>query len=142
MEASLKSDDELMQWFRDRLVWGDPGVVTDLLKKGLFARLYEPQVGGWLCGRADFGAVAEQRVLLVDGLRAGGCREVAAWLLLASGQWTQGRCSADDLVKICSNALAVLVCSFLRQWVGRWVQAGRHLTQQLVEGGGTQKRPL
>lgn len=50
LEASLKPDGELLQWFRDRLVWGEPGVVTDLLKKGLFARLYEPQVRV-LCGR-------------------------------------------------------------------------------------------
>lgn len=29
---------------RQRLVWSDPAVVNDLLKKGLFARIYEPQV--------------------------------------------------------------------------------------------------
>ena len=45
----------LLQWFRDRLVWSDPATVHDLLKKGLAARLYEPQVGGE-CGRAQSGA--------------------------------------------------------------------------------------
>jgi hypothetical protein len=29
---------------RQRLVWSDPGTVNDLLKKGLFSRIYEPQV--------------------------------------------------------------------------------------------------
>lgn len=29
---------------RQRLVWDDPAVVNDLLKKGLFMRIYEPQV--------------------------------------------------------------------------------------------------
>ena len=43
LEASLKSDAELLAWFRARLVWQDPEVVNDLLKKGLFTRLYEPQ---------------------------------------------------------------------------------------------------
>lgn len=49
LEASLKSDTELMKWFRERLVWDDPEVVNDLLKKGLFMRIYEPQVG-WVVG--------------------------------------------------------------------------------------------
>ncbi|EFN51864.1 hypothetical protein CHLNCDRAFT_7951, partial [Chlorella variabilis] len=44
LEASLKNDTELMDWFRQRLVWSDPAVVNDLLKKGLFTRIYEPQV--------------------------------------------------------------------------------------------------
>ena len=30
-------------WCRQRLVWDDPAVVNDLLKKGLFTRIYEPQ---------------------------------------------------------------------------------------------------
>lgn len=29
---------------RQRLVWSDSAVVNDLLKKGLFMRIYEPQV--------------------------------------------------------------------------------------------------
>lgn len=29
---------------RQRLVWSDAAVVNDLLKKGLFMRIYEPQV--------------------------------------------------------------------------------------------------
>lgn len=44
LAASMKADEELEQWFRDRLVWTDPAVVTDLLKSGLFVRAYEPQV--------------------------------------------------------------------------------------------------
>ena len=54
MAASLKSDEELVAWFRQRLVWDDPAVVQDLLKRGLFSRIYTPQVtaayvatGGW-----------------------------------------------------------------------------------------------
>jgi hypothetical protein len=54
MAASLKSDEELVAWFRQRLVWDDPAVVQDLLKRGLFSRIYTPQVTaacgetGWL----------------------------------------------------------------------------------------------
>ncbi|KAL4450650.1 hypothetical protein ABPG77_001006 [Micractinium sp. CCAP 211/92] len=44
LEASLKNDKELMDWFKQRLVWDDPAVVNDLLKKGLFMRIYEPQL--------------------------------------------------------------------------------------------------
>ena len=44
MAASLKSDEELVDWFRQRLVWDDPAVVQDLLKRGLFSRIYTPQV--------------------------------------------------------------------------------------------------
>ena len=40
----MKSDEELIGWFRERLVWNDPAVVMDLLKNGLFVRLYTPQV--------------------------------------------------------------------------------------------------
>ena len=45
LAASLKTDAELLKWFRDRLVWNEPETVVDLLKNGLFVRLYEPQVG-------------------------------------------------------------------------------------------------
>ena len=34
-----------MDWFRQRLVWNDPAVVKDLVKNGLFYRIYTPQVG-------------------------------------------------------------------------------------------------
>ncbi len=44
LAASLKTDAELLKWFRDRLVWNEPETVVDLLKNGLFVRLYEPQV--------------------------------------------------------------------------------------------------
>lgn len=44
LAASMKSDEELIGWFRERLVWNDPAVVMDLLKNGLFVRLYTPQV--------------------------------------------------------------------------------------------------
>ncbi|KAK9843726.1 hypothetical protein WJX81_003815 [Elliptochloris bilobata] len=44
LAASMRSDEELIRWFRERLVWNDPATVTDLLKNGLFVRLYEPQV--------------------------------------------------------------------------------------------------
>ena len=44
MAASLKSDEELVDWFRQRLVWDDPAIVQDLLKRGLFSRIYTPQV--------------------------------------------------------------------------------------------------
>ena len=45
LAASLKTDAELLKWFRDRLIWNEPETVVDLLKNGLFVRLYEPQVG-------------------------------------------------------------------------------------------------
>ncbi len=44
LAASLKTDAELLKWFRDRLIWNEPETVVDLLKNGLFVRLYEPQV--------------------------------------------------------------------------------------------------
>lgn len=34
---------------RQRLVWEDSAVVNDLLKKGLFMRIYEPQVCNARC---------------------------------------------------------------------------------------------
>lgn len=33
-----------MDWFRERLVWSDAAVVKDLVKSGLFYRIYTPQV--------------------------------------------------------------------------------------------------
>jgi hypothetical protein len=44
LAASLKSDADLLAWFRERLVWNDPDTVADLLKAGLFVRIYAPQV--------------------------------------------------------------------------------------------------
>lgn len=44
LAASMRSDADLLKWFRERLVWNDPAVTTDLLKSGLFVRLYEPQI--------------------------------------------------------------------------------------------------
>lgn len=44
LEASLKSEDELLRFYKERLVWDDSKTVNDLLKSGLFARLYEPQI--------------------------------------------------------------------------------------------------
>ncbi len=44
LAASLKSDADLASWFRERLVWNDPDTVADLLKAGLFVRIYAPQL--------------------------------------------------------------------------------------------------
>ena len=44
LAASLKTDEELMAWFRQRLVWNDPAQVRDLVRSGLFYRIYTPQV--------------------------------------------------------------------------------------------------
>ena len=44
MEASLKNDEELMQFFKDRLVWDNAETVTKLVNIGLFGRIYEPQL--------------------------------------------------------------------------------------------------
>lgn len=44
MEASLRTDDELMDFFKERLVWDNEKDVNELMQKGLFARLYEPQL--------------------------------------------------------------------------------------------------
>lgn len=44
LAASLKTDGELLEWFRQRLVWNDPEVVKTLVKNGLFYRIYTPQV--------------------------------------------------------------------------------------------------
>lgn len=44
LEASLKPDDKLMDFFKERLVWEDNEIKVKLVKKGLFSRLYEPQL--------------------------------------------------------------------------------------------------
>ena len=44
VEASLRTDEELMEFFKERLVWENEKEVEDMLAKGLFARLYEPQL--------------------------------------------------------------------------------------------------
>jgi hypothetical protein len=44
LEASLKTDEKLMDFFKERLVWEDRETNVKLLTKGLFARLYEPQL--------------------------------------------------------------------------------------------------
>lgn len=44
LAASLKTDEELLGWFNERLVWNDQGVVTEMLKSGLFVRIFAPQV--------------------------------------------------------------------------------------------------
>jgi hypothetical protein len=44
LEASLKPDDKLMYFFKERLVWEDSEVTLKLVNKGLFSRLYEPQL--------------------------------------------------------------------------------------------------
>lgn len=44
LAASLKNDEELLGWFNERLVWSDTAVVTEMLKNGLFVRIFAPQV--------------------------------------------------------------------------------------------------
>lgn len=44
LAASMKSDAELADWFRERLVWDNTENVVEMLKSGLFVRAYEPQV--------------------------------------------------------------------------------------------------
>lgn len=44
-----------MDWFRQRLVWNDPAVVKDLVKNGLFYRIYTPQVGNSLMNHPHAG---------------------------------------------------------------------------------------
>jgi len=44
LEASLKDDDELMDFFKERLVWNEKKAVLDLIHKGVFGRMYEPQI--------------------------------------------------------------------------------------------------
>lgn len=53
LAASLKPDDELRAFFHDHLVWDNATLNADLVHKGLFARMYEPQVTllwWWLWG--------------------------------------------------------------------------------------------
>lgn len=40
----MKTDEELMAWFKERLVWEDVNTVVDLVRQGLFVRVYAPQV--------------------------------------------------------------------------------------------------
>lgn len=44
MEASLRNDKELMDFFKERLVWDDPKTVNNLINIGLFGRFHEPQL--------------------------------------------------------------------------------------------------
>ena len=71
LAASLKNDDELLGWFNERLVWNDPGVVTEMLKNGLFVRIFAPQVLTLHIVRA-FNPVAIQRLAEVF-LQFSGC---------------------------------------------------------------------
>ena len=68
LAASMRSDEELIRWFRERLVWNDPATVTDLLKNGLFVRLYEPQASPWAHMCCPFScACAAHRPLVPQG---------------------------------------------------------------------------
>lgn len=84
LEASLKNDKELMEWFKQRLVWDDPAVVNDLLKKGLFMRIYEPQlmIRGFLeADKAAAEAEARSKKAVEDAAaaaRAAALQEAAA----------------------------------------------------------------
>lgn len=44
MAASLKTDAELRQMFRERLVWDNPSAISSLRAKGLVQRIYAPSV--------------------------------------------------------------------------------------------------
>ncbi|KAL4433671.1 hypothetical protein ABPG75_000112 [Micractinium tetrahymenae] len=68
LEASLKKDNELMDWFKQRLVWEDPAVVNDLLKKGLFTRIYEPQVAESLKDEDTAGRILCEREVRLRAL--------------------------------------------------------------------------
>ena len=64
---------------RQRLVWGDPAVVNDLLKTGLFMRIYEPQlmIRGFLeaeraAEKAAKASVNSSSIAAASGAAAGG----------------------------------------------------------------------
>jgi hypothetical protein len=61
LQASTSTDAELATFFKDRLVWDDAGVVSDLVKKGLLVRLYEPLVLIQALARAGAGKVGGER---------------------------------------------------------------------------------
>lgn len=44
IQASLSTDEQLLEFYKERLVWDDVSQVVKLIKKGLFSRLYEPQL--------------------------------------------------------------------------------------------------
>lgn len=44
MAASLKTEAELRQMFRERLVWDNPSAISSLRAKGLVQRIYAPSV--------------------------------------------------------------------------------------------------
>lgn len=44
LRASLLDDDGLARFFADHLLWNDTKLVNDLINKGLFMRMHEPQI--------------------------------------------------------------------------------------------------
>lgn len=69
LEASLKTDAQLMKFFKQRLVWDNVETVGEMLQKGLFVRLYEPQllVRGFLQAIKQKDAKAKQAAALTGG---------------------------------------------------------------------------
>lgn len=72
LAASLKTDDELLDWFNERLVWNDQSVVSEMLKNGLFVRIFAPQVSdrikkhaAYAPGFADRGPTSSRLGLVV-----------------------------------------------------------------------------
>ncbi|KAL4853226.1 hypothetical protein ACK3TF_005740 [Chlorella vulgaris] len=96
LEASLKNDTELMGWFRQHLVWSDPAVVNDLLKKGLFTRVYEPQlmIRGFIAAEKAAEKEAAETARLKQQLEAAQASALQA--TTADGGTTQGALEAAD----------------------------------------------
>jgi hypothetical protein len=95
LAASLKSDEELMDWFRQRLVWNDPAVVKDLVKNGLFYRIYTPQVliRGFISANERAAAAAvgpDPGKQLADGRGAAGIGSVAGAALAQQAEQGSG----------------------------------------------------
>jgi hypothetical protein len=58
--ASTSSEEDMLQFYKDHVVWSKEEIES-LVSKGLFGRLYTPQVSGWqsLCSLRD-GRISRQ----------------------------------------------------------------------------------
>lgn len=42
--ASTSTSEEMLQWYRERVVWTDENLILKLLRKGILTRIYAPMV--------------------------------------------------------------------------------------------------
>ena len=117
LAASMKTDAELLKWFRERLVWNDPAVVTDLLKSGLFVRLFAPQMfmrgaeAALASGLGVSGPPDDPQAEAAAVAAAVADPENPRWGSKEVLRGTRGSIAEEDLAKAAANAAAAAAAS-------------------------------